>query len=596
MYEKRAQRDDLQHRRSDKHQESTTDAASWCLSIGFECVAVSVALWMLWSVGFAPFYDIVIFPSASREATSLPFLLSSGTVLSVQVKPQYEGGALSGWIQHKDALIQILPDCLLSCTILYGLLDLAALYFIPSIRSMLSEGAAVGDNHHRISVSSPLARLVGSLYARLISVCSWIIIAAGMLWRVGFVLPLLLLIAAVNCQHLVYLIPSANSPTYIQKSIFCDAAYLHRTILGKDIIRTPWHAGEDKHARLDLATSSFVSSYGLFRHMTGISGDDDIFKKGKRNRGRPIVARPEIGIEVEFDLSNVKSFVTNSNESIALLCRPYLPCVEDGCPDKSDPVQNNDAASTWVEIDFRYKPGRVARRPPWLLAPHQPRLDWQMWFAALAPPNQPPTWLLHLATQLIDYVDDYRPFIGAHGGVVGKGKQNQHIIPDRVIPLYQLIGPQYQLREAVMKKVCRYCMTDGCADVNQTNTISDAIKEVRTVAELSMNRPLKPLAFRLSRSYYDFNDPAVLSLSTANQSQPNSKPFQWWRRWGKEITSARVTRTSHPVLKEMFAEKGWLREQSEHGINQAYRPTALGLAGKFHAWWVRLWAMRVEWE
>jgi hypothetical protein len=30
----------------------------------------------------------------------------------------------------------------------------------------------------------------------------------------------------------------------------------------------------------------------------------------------------------------------------------------------------------------KYKAGDVHRRPPWV-APHQPRLDWQMWFAAL---------------------------------------------------------------------------------------------------------------------------------------------------------------------------------------------------------------------
>ena len=36
----------------------------------------------------------------------------------------------------------------------------------------------------------------------------------------------------------------------------------------------------------------------------------------------------------------------------------------------------------WREYEFRYKPGDVNRRPPWNI-PHQPRLDWQMWFAAL---------------------------------------------------------------------------------------------------------------------------------------------------------------------------------------------------------------------
>ena len=36
----------------------------------------------------------------------------------------------------------------------------------------------------------------------------------------------------------------------------------------------------------------------------------------------------------------------------------------------------------WQEYEFRWKPGDV-RRHPRFVAPHQPRLDWQMWFAAL---------------------------------------------------------------------------------------------------------------------------------------------------------------------------------------------------------------------
>jgi lipase maturation factor 1 len=41
----------------------------------------------------------------------------------------------------------------------------------------------------------------------------------------------------------------------------------------------------------------------------------------------------------------------------------------------------------WREYQFRYKPGDVSRRPPWNI-PHQPRLDWQMWFAALEDPRR----------------------------------------------------------------------------------------------------------------------------------------------------------------------------------------------------------------
>jgi predicted DCC family thiol-disulfide oxidoreductase YuxK len=41
----------------------------------------------------------------------------------------------------------------------------------------------------------------------------------------------------------------------------------------------------------------------------------------------------------------------------------------------------------WQEYEFRYKPGDPMRAPPWNI-PHQPRLDWQMWFAALDNPQR----------------------------------------------------------------------------------------------------------------------------------------------------------------------------------------------------------------
>ena len=41
----------------------------------------------------------------------------------------------------------------------------------------------------------------------------------------------------------------------------------------------------------------------------------------------------------------------------------------------------------WHEYEFRYKPGDLMRAPPWNI-PHQPRLDWQMWFAALDNPQR----------------------------------------------------------------------------------------------------------------------------------------------------------------------------------------------------------------
>ena len=45
-------------------------------------------------------------------------------------------------------------------------------------------------------------------------------------------------------------------------------------------------------------------------------------------------------------------------------------------------IEGSDDGVSWREYDFRYKPGSLQRRASWNI-PHQPRLDWQMWFAAL---------------------------------------------------------------------------------------------------------------------------------------------------------------------------------------------------------------------
>jgi predicted DCC family thiol-disulfide oxidoreductase YuxK len=46
-------------------------------------------------------------------------------------------------------------------------------------------------------------------------------------------------------------------------------------------------------------------------------------------------------------------------------------------------VEGSDDGQTWLEYAFKYKPGDLKRAPMWV-QPHQPRLDWQMWFAALS--------------------------------------------------------------------------------------------------------------------------------------------------------------------------------------------------------------------
>ena len=46
-------------------------------------------------------------------------------------------------------------------------------------------------------------------------------------------------------------------------------------------------------------------------------------------------------------------------------------------------IEGSHDGKTWSPYEFRYKPGDPSRRPRFV-QPHQPRLDWQMWFAALS--------------------------------------------------------------------------------------------------------------------------------------------------------------------------------------------------------------------
>jgi predicted DCC family thiol-disulfide oxidoreductase YuxK len=63
-------------------------------------------------------------------------------------------------------------------------------------------------------------------------------------------------------------------------------------------------------------------------------------------------------------------------------------------------LEGSDDGTTWREYAFKYKAGDLQRRPPWV-APHQPRLDWQMWFAALGDFESEP-WFQQFCYKLLE--------------------------------------------------------------------------------------------------------------------------------------------------------------------------------------------------
>lgn len=62
-------------------------------------------------------------------------------------------------------------------------------------------------------------------------------------------------------------------------------------------------------------------------------------------------------------------------------------------------VLGSNDGTHWLDYEFKYKPGEVNHRPGFV-APFQPRLDWQMWFAALSDYHQNP-WFGNFCVRLL---------------------------------------------------------------------------------------------------------------------------------------------------------------------------------------------------
>ncbi len=45
--------------------------------------------------------------------------------------------------------------------------------------------------------------------------------------------------------------------------------------------------------------------------------------------------------------------------------------------------EGSSDGTTWLPYEFKIKPGDDLKRPPPWVAPHMPRLDWRLWFAAM---------------------------------------------------------------------------------------------------------------------------------------------------------------------------------------------------------------------
>ena len=63
--------------------------------------------------------------------------------------------------------------------------------------------------------------------------------------------------------------------------------------------------------------------------------------------------------------------------------------------DRIEPALETFDGQRWTVHQLRHKPGDLDRRPP-LIAPHQPRVDFRIWFYALGDPLRPPRFVRDL--------------------------------------------------------------------------------------------------------------------------------------------------------------------------------------------------------
>lgn len=103
-------------------------------------------------------------------------------------------------------------------------------------------------------------------------------------------------------------------------------------------------------------------------------------------------------------------YVNNPYGLFAMMTKKRYEIIFQGAND----VPGQFAKSDWKTYEFKYKPGKLNRTPP-IIAPFQPRLDWQMWFAALSSYQSNP-WLINFAVKLLENnkevlkLLDYNPY------------------------------------------------------------------------------------------------------------------------------------------------------------------------------------------
>lgn len=189
-----------------------------------------------------------------------------------------------------------------------------------------------------------------------------------------------------------------------------------------------------------------ASGYGLFRRMTGVGTPPATVQEGLARRERQVWAALEAHEATERRASLWRQWLTwegvaelldapaqrltdsmhavswahpdtaarvvelpePSAAEAAWLTGEGLPAP---LPARPELQWQGQAGGTWQDVHLAFKPGNVSCPMPWV-APHQPRLDWQMWFAALGHYSHAP-WAVHFAFKLLQGSPDVMQLVAS---------------------------------------------------------------------------------------------------------------------------------------------------------------------------------------
>jgi predicted DCC family thiol-disulfide oxidoreductase YuxK len=104
-----------------------------------------------------------------------------------------------------------------------------------------------------------------------------------------------------------------------------------------------------------------------------------------------IVGRSSLPASLSTALSHVRSFRSINGYGLFRVMTTSRPEIV---------LEGSDDGQEWIEYEFPFKAGDL-KKPPAFVEPHQPRLDWQMWFAALAAPRYP-VWFVRFVQRLLE--------------------------------------------------------------------------------------------------------------------------------------------------------------------------------------------------